>query len=382
MLCFYNNKSYLTPEIAHWTATATVEYCVKNYVDEYVTTPADLKIAVINVVNDFEPWGSDYFNMDQAPLFKILQHSDLVFIADHELHICNWELFRKISSPNIYWILPGTLNDPQTPINFIQHFHHFSEMQGFYCDLRPGPLRSRLQKLVPPPQPKPYFFDALLGLRRPHRDYVYNSISTNNLNDKIIVSYQNEQRFQKYAINGLLTDPDVQLPDFRNAPEKPAGSYMQVLVDDQPVPFSRILPLDVYNQSAYSIVAETEFVNQHLFFTEKTLRPIISQRLFVVFSGCGFLQQLRKIGFETFETVIDESYDAEEDDYKRWHLAMEQVMKLCSQDQSSVLSKIQDILRHNFDCLMQTDWSNRHLTETSNIIDSVVNQRLNTQLAL
>ena len=55
-------------------------------------------------------------------------------------------------------------------------------------------------------------------------------------------------------------------------------------------------------------VAETDIFSDS-WFTEKTARCLASGKPFVLFSGSGSLKTLQKFGFQTFNDVIDESYD-------------------------------------------------------------------------
>lgn len=67
-----------------------------------------------------------------------------------------------------------------------------------------------------------------------------------------------------------------------------------------------------YNSTAFSIVAETTvWRDEPLFITEKTFKPIAFQHPFIVFGQTGLLTYIRELGFETFENIFDESYDAE-----------------------------------------------------------------------
>jgi hypothetical protein len=119
---------------------------------------------------------------------------------------------------------------------------------------------------------------------------------------------------------------------------------------------SQIIPMNVYNQTAYSVVAETCWQNDFAFFTEKTVKPIIAQRLFVMFAGKGYLANLRRLGFKTFGDVIDESYDDELDDLVRWAKAWIQVKWLSEQPQELILERIRPVVEHNARVMLTTDW--------------------------
>jgi hypothetical protein len=120
---------------------------------------------------------------------------------------------------------------------------------------------------------------------------------------------------------------------------------------------SQIIPIKVYNDTAYSVITETDFSNTLSFFTEKTSKAILGRRLFVAISGYKFLHNFRKLGFITFDSVIDESYDLILDDRERYAAAIEQVRWLCEQEQQEIYSKIKDIVEHNHRLLMSRDWT-------------------------
>jgi hypothetical protein len=69
---------------------------------------------------------------------------------------------------------------------------------------------------------------------------------------------------------------------------------------------------DWYNQTYSSLVVETK---QHgsMFITEKTFKPMAFYHPFQIIGVPGTLTELRKLGFETFDNLFDESYDSIED---------------------------------------------------------------------
>ena len=85
-----------------------------------------------------------------------------------------------------------------------------------------------------------------------------------------------------------------------------------------------------YLDSYIHIVTETSFEDDILFFTEKISKPIIGLQPFIVFSNKGFLKQLKEFGFKTFDKIIDESYDEEEDNVERFLKITNEIKKLSS----------------------------------------------------
>lgn len=66
----------------------------------------------------------------------------------------------------------------------------------------------------------------------------------------------------------------------------------------------------VWNKYFIEVVAETDPVSD-FWFTEKTAKCLATGKPFLLVNGQGSLAQLRSMGFETFATVIDETYDLE-----------------------------------------------------------------------
>jgi hypothetical protein len=77
------------------------------------------------------------------------------------------------------------------------------------------------------------------------------------------------------------------------------------------------------------------------------MKALLAQRLFVMFSTQDFLLNLKKLGFETFDSVIDESYDSIVDQWQRYSAAYAAVQYVAKQNHKTLLQKIQPVLDHN-----------------------------------
>ena len=69
---------------------------------------------------------------------------------------------------------------------------------------------------------------------------------------------------------------------------------------------------DWYDNTCFSLVAETQVepeIEQPIFITEKTFKPVAFKHPFMVFGNQGTLAHLHSLGFETYENLFDESYD-------------------------------------------------------------------------
>jgi hypothetical protein len=67
----------------------------------------------------------------------------------------------------------------------------------------------------------------------------------------------------------------------------------------------------VFNDVAIEIVCETNTTADTFFITEKTFRPIAYGKLFLVIGSAEFEQNLKHMGFDIFDDIIDKSYDSE-----------------------------------------------------------------------
>ena len=73
--------------------------------------------------------------------------------------------------------------------------------------------------------------------------------------------------------------------------------------------------IDWKDQSKFDIhiVPETIFDTEKVHLTEKIFKPIVMYQPFILFGGPRSLKYLRDYGFKTFDSLWDESYDAEKD---------------------------------------------------------------------
>jgi hypothetical protein len=288
---------------------------------------------------------------------------DHVFVFCSELHDATVAQLRALDRPNISIYSCGVFAEPFAHAHagtWMDWFHTSSE---FYVRTHPGFLNTRLAPMLP----KPKSFDILLGNQRPHRDFVFDYINSHNLNSDVVMTYVyhahlpirgNDQFIME--TNGIEFDPD----------RKYTHSIDSVKYHGTWITLSQVIPLDIYNQTAYSLVAETNFSNEYNFYTEKIVKPILARRLFVVIAGRHYLKNLRAMGFQTFDGIIDESYDNIENNQDRWSAALTQVHWLMAQDQSVVLDKIQRIVDHNHAHIESHNW----YTEFSHQLEQQVSQ--------
>lgn len=112
--------------------------------------------------------------------------------------------------------------------------------------------------------------------------------------------------------------------------------------------------LKYYNDIFVDVVHETFVRGCVCFATEKTWRPIIARRPFIVMGGRHHLANLRKLGFKTFNSIWDEGYD----DYgMQWRVheivkLLETISAWTPEQLADKLKEMQPILEHNYNVFM------------------------------
>ena len=128
-----------------------------------------------------------------------------------------------------------------------------------------------------------------------------------------------------------------------------------------------------YIDTVCSIVSETNDNDSDVFMTEKIWKPIMAQHIFIVHGNYLYLQKLKEMGFKTFNSYFDESYDLERDPNKR----IDKIVSLCKElkDNSKDLKhghrKWQDLYlqtkalrQHNYDVFWNDELYERAVQKT------------------
>jgi hypothetical protein len=154
---------------------------------------------------------------------------------------------------------------------------------------------------------------------KPHRDQLVNSLA--DLLDNLVYSY---------------VDKGIYLPD------------------DEIFSSSRYNHFNPnwYNDTYFSIVAETRVDTEYFFISEKTYKPLAFYHPFVILGQSGTLQHLHNNGFETYENLFDETYDVSLD----FNVRFDKVISNIKNYNSIPYDKITlDKLQHNHDLFFNRD---------------------------
>lgn len=171
-----------------------------------------------------------------------------------------------------------------------------------------------------------YKFLFLNGRLRPHRKYIIDKLREHNQLDyglwtnlgNVVETFwksdlENKKIFEPIRLLPNEYEIESVKPNLKPDLLKPIlcqrrGFIKHKLFNDPYSDFS-IINHRCYTDTWFSLVTETVFDYEYTFRTEKIWKPIMMAHPFIMVANRGYLRDLRKAGFKTFHSLIDESYD-------------------------------------------------------------------------
>jgi hypothetical protein len=156
-------------------------------------------------------------------------------------------------------------------------------------------------------------FDYLFlnGVPREHRCVIRYLLKKENLLDKSINSWvignkrPELNNIQTYIKNANLNIDANEVFDF-SLQEKTLDSSFDNL---RAQGFQNMIPQTWLDQTSFSFIIETDYREDVLLVSEKTYKPILYKHPFMVHSHPNHLLHLKKVGYETYSELFDETYD-------------------------------------------------------------------------
>lgn len=177
--------------------------------------------------------------------------------------------------------------------------HEFNNIKLFWKPFRPiytEPLENN--------------YALLLGRATNERLYAFsvssnsNSIRTCHLNTEYITQHNSD--FTQFICEHNSKWQSIK----KNLPYSDVGDYIK-----PPIIFGNVHDRsfwkNIYSRVSIEVVCETNTSSGTFFITEKTLRPIAYGRLFLIVGSPKFESNLKSLGFDTFDDILDKTYDAE-----------------------------------------------------------------------
>lgn len=268
--------------------------------------------------------------------------AEKIVVIDHE----GWSQQFLLSDPRVH-VWDSTVADP----GLAEHdrFHQYWFWFDWVREIEE--YQQSLQKLIDVKSKSGWKFDLLLGRRKPWRDDINQIVNDSSLRQDVYMSYPG---LDGNWVQGFDRDHGQDSTDRVVYHDRMTGNR------------SCFLPWKIYNQTFYSLVAETN--HDRIFFSEKIAKPLLAGRIFLLFAAPGSLRVLKDLGYQTFGHIIDESYDEIKDHKSRWAAVTEQATALSHHDPKEIYTRAKSVLEHNQRLFLTQNWREKMIDEIKGLI--------------
>jgi hypothetical protein len=228
---------------------------------------------------------------------------------------------------------------------------------------------------------RPYEFLFLNGRLRPHRKYLMDHLRAQGMLSHALwtnLGSQVEMAFTS-ALDTGKTEPirllpseyeiDRAVPQLNAVPD--AGFVKHQLFNN--TWGDAIVNHRCYTDTWFSLVTETIFDYPYTFRTEKIYKPILMAHPFVVAANRGYLRDLRNAGFQTFHTLLDESYDQIDCPQARSERIIDTVRAISYSGSGDFWKASRDICKYNQQHLVE--YNRQQRAELSTLLEQYLNER-------
>jgi hypothetical protein len=202
---------------------------------------------------------------------------------------------------------------------------------------------------------KPYKFLFLNGRTRPHRKYMIEKLRSLGLLDQALWTNLDTTPVYQPIYSELLDTPcelkllpeQYEVGQFQSGiKEQYAHSFVKHELFDNHWGEIYILA-EPYIDTYFSLISETVFEYPYSFRTEKIYKPIAMGHPFIAVANRGFYRDLHNAGFQTYHSVIDESFDMIDNNQDRLNRIAQVVADLCNNNLIEFLVACESISKYN-----------------------------------
>lgn len=205
---------------------------------------------------------------------------------------------------------------------------------------------------------KPYDFLFLNGRLRPHRKYLIHLMRQRGLLDRALWTCLQANTDMVWSSQLNLSDINDPEPIRLLPPEYEIDRARDRLSLELPTRDIKhfifnntwgdaIVNPKCYHDTYFSVVTETIFDYPYTFRTEKIWKPILMGHPWITVANRGYYRDLRNQGFQTFNSLIDESFDGIDDPHDRINRVIQVIADILSNGAGDFLQKSKDICVYN-----------------------------------
>lgn len=299
-----------------------------------------------------------------------------------------WNLYSLYSFYNIaseYTIILSAYRGIERESKKLAKQFNIPPMQVIYCPYQWCPMPKDVNEMSSGIEQITYPYVCLNGIPRAHRIYTLinlqcqdiidyglvtlgnpspqiqllesnNKNTTNQVNHNIPLGLHLRTTFPITRINDRIVLTSAQQKKFHSMfadlIQPRTSQYIDGVSNDDGTRYQpKFLQLALWD-----LITESVGDYPYSFFTEKTWKAILTKRPFILLGGPNSLEDLKKLGFKTFNQWIDEDYASQTTFANRADLAVTALKPFCTMS-STELQKIYfemlPVIEHNFNHYLQ-----------------------------
>lgn len=323
------------------------------------------------------PWEGFYTTEPMVDLLdKFVWENGLAGAKDHI-----W-LLSNIAGGPIYEYL--TSKSRLFSFKTVYHFENFiwGEHPESIEKVPFGPVNTRfdnLEKHINETLEQPFDkkFLCLAGALREHRMYLYALINSNpELQENCISSFRDH-----YSVGKYILDPATEERSFVRAADEHLDNFIHEMwvsgntkkeVEGDTGNIYSVFGQGIRNRCFIEIVSETSYTKNLIGFTEKTFKPFLSKKPFILVGAAGSLEKLKQLGYKTFGDFWDESYDTIECPVERIRAIGKLILDLNKksfEELREMQKGMRDIFDHNFRVVSSNDRISEYISWLYSLVD-------------
>ena len=216
--------------------------------------------------------------------------------------------------------------------------------------------RNRTMPTVYHEQERSKKFTALVRTHKEWRAYTMARLWSKGLHEQGYFSYNNQITVEE-DVNPIDTSNLGSLKHHTEFFLKLAPFHCDLLTPDEHADMKYTIGLH-HSDAYFNFVIESELTGP-VRLTEKVFKAIKNCQPFVIAGAYGSVQQLREMGYCTFDTFIDHSYDIIEDPTERWEAVCTEMCRIAkSKKIHSLYINCKDDLIHNQNLFLNKESNN------------------------
>ena len=216
--------------------------------------------------------------------------------------------------------------------------------------------RNRSMPIVYHEQERSKKFTALVRTHKEWRAYTMARLWSKGLHEQGYFSYNNKITVEE-DVNPIDTSNLGSLKHHTEFFLKLAPFHCDLLTPDEHADMKYTVGLH-HSDAYFNFVIESELTGPARL-TEKVFKAIKNCQPFVIAGAQGSVQQLREMGYQTFDTVVDHSYDTIEDPTERWEAVCTEMCRIAkSKKIHSMYINCKDDLIHNQNLFLNKESNN------------------------